>query len=130
LFVVVVVINEVERWMDRACSMAPTMVLWRTCNHYIDRWIKNRYNGDVLYDYRMRELDQIAIDILLDIRLKRRCHNIFIFDLYRITKSRPDLSSDGHHFPAASPLFGLLAHNAVRLWLNHSFPPRELPGPF
>jgi hypothetical protein len=117
--------------MDRACSMAPAMVLWRTCNHYIDSTTpaSKRWDGDVRYDYRFYELDAMAMEVIIRLRNTRRCHNIFFFDLHHLTRIRPDLSSDGHHYPAATPIFGQLAHNAYRLFMNTSFPPEEPPLP-
>jgi hypothetical protein len=117
--------------MDRACAMSPAIVLWRTCNTNVDSMVKveTRYDGDVNYDYRMYELDNVAIDVMKKLRSKRRCHNLFVLDLHHITSLRRDLSYDGHHYPGLSPLFGQLAHNAYRLWLNESFPPEEPPSP-
>jgi len=122
---------HVERWMDRACSMEPSMVLWRTCNHYIDdaSTPRPRWDGDVNYNSRMYELDDIAIQLIDKLRTKRRCNNIFMFDLHHLTARRPDLSSDGRHFPSTTPLFGQLVHNAYRLFMNTSFPSEEPPLP-
>jgi hypothetical protein len=122
------------------CSSVPSaLALWRTSNLWLDKIMPHFTGidhlsglyvslllrmdiGDLRYDSYMQELNEVAITVMERVRRTRHCDNLFLLDIHRVTKQRPELCPDGAHYPVLVPLFGQLIANAYALWNNPSWP--------